>query len=65
MELIILIIVEVFVWYEYFYWGKYVVIIENVYGKGKVIYVGCYISLVVICKVFECVMKEVGIWGVD
>lgn len=65
MELITPTTAEVLAWYEHPHWGKYAAITENVYGKGKVTYVGCYTSSAVIRKVLERVMKEAGIWGGD
>ncbi|MEW4431630.1 beta-galactosidase [Paenibacillus pabuli] len=65
MELITPTTAEVLAWYEHPHWGKYAAITENVYGKGKVTYVGCYTSSAVIRKVLERVMKEAGIWGAD
>ncbi|MGD0034168.1 beta-galactosidase [Paenibacillus illinoisensis] len=65
MELITPTTADVLAWYEHPHWGKYAAITENVYGKGKVTYVGCYTSSAVICKVLERVMKEAGIWGAD
>ncbi|WP_433707530.1 beta-galactosidase [Paenibacillus illinoisensis] len=65
MELITPTTAEVLAWYEHPHWGKYAAITENVYGKGKVTYVGCYTSSAVIRKVLEHVMKEAGIWGAD
>jgi len=65
MELITPTTADVLAWYEHPHWGKYAAITENVYGKGKVTYVGCYTSSAVIRKVLERVMKEAGIWGAD